>query len=590
MDTHELCEILPQSPTHSLSPGPTLLDVALRACLARIVVIAIAALAFALLPSFPSIDADYQYPSNVPESQLYIVTKNFTHYLRRELHPRLKQQWKPEVISQYCTPLGFASTPNYVHILTPFTRWDGLINLEIAQFGYGEEKSFAFYPLWPLLMREAAIWLPHTGLCPRDQLVLVGFILANFFAILSSVLLFALTLDILRDRGVEFAKRAASIYSFSAAGIFFSSLYTEPLFTALFFAFCILLRRLKAVISSLSAHRTWFAVYWILSLNVAVLMACTRSNAVVAAFYIVWELVLPEPAQHAITNVMLQFASPLAHHKAQDSRSGMSRTGPSSGQITCAAWTSLLVRTAVGVSLLFAALAPGFVYQHIGHQILVGVPDKAANNGTFFPCASSTDPELDLMGRMTQVVLVRPVLSLLSESSIRSVTKELAPLHTRELLLLPPNVGDMNSEDYATATRANKPFSNFYACLQYRYWGVELLGSYKRIANLPNVLLGLPAIFLSCRIIYSSLATSLGDYLLVLPYVVHLAFCVLVSILFIHIQVATRFLQHCPLLQWGLARLLESRPTCKIPRLASLWLLSYNIIGTIMFSLFLPFT
>ena len=116
-------------------------------------------------------------------------------------------------------------------IPTPFTWWDAGWYLEVATHGYHPTSftsattvgryDFAFFPLWPGLMRVAAVLSP-------DPLVPV--LLANLLFVIAAVLLWRL----LADRfGTAVASGAVALLAFSPPSFAFSMAYSEPLFRAL---------------------------------------------------------------------------------------------------------------------------------------------------------------------------------------------------------------------------------------------------------------------------------------------------------------------------------------------------------------------
>ena len=65
---------------------------------------------------------------------------------------------------------GCAAAP----LLRAFTRWDAAHFLRVAQHGWRDEWSFAFFPLYPLLMRwasDASLHVPLLGqLCEQVRM------------------------------------------------------------------------------------------------------------------------------------------------------------------------------------------------------------------------------------------------------------------------------------------------------------------------------------------------------------------------------------------------------------------------------------
>lgn len=157
------------------------------------------------------------------------------------------------------------------------------------------------------------------------------------------------------------------------------------------------------------------------------------------------------------------------------------------------------------------------------------------------------------------------------------------------------------------------PFS--YSYLQSHYWNVGLL-KYYELKQIPNFLLASPILTM---IIYHSIKFLLANPKIALHlglfqtsnnrektkhfvYLVHaLALCIF-CLLFVHIQVSTRMLaSSSPYIYWICAQhFLRERhqnswkaflqPKSRITKFIKAWFFGYFIIGTILFSNFLPWT
>ena len=67
-------------------------------------------------------------------------------------------------------------------LLRAFARWDAAHFLRVAQFGWQDDWSFAFFPGYPLLLRAASAVLqwPAAGLlCTQESMVMAGVLLSN---------------------------------------------------------------------------------------------------------------------------------------------------------------------------------------------------------------------------------------------------------------------------------------------------------------------------------------------------------------------------------------------------------------------------
>ncbi|KAJ1265429.1 hypothetical protein BS78_08G075900 [Paspalum vaginatum] len=80
--------------------------------------------------------------------------------------------------------------------------------------------------------------------------------------------------------------------------------------------------------------------------------------------------------------------------------------------------------------------------------------------------------------------------------------------------------------------------------------------------------------------------------ILLLPFILHLAFMVFTAFFVMHVQVATRFLSASPLIYWAAADILAS-PSCSSRRwgyLICVYFIAYILLGSLLFSNFYPFT
>lgn len=143
-----------------------------------------------------------------------------------------------------------------------------------------------------------------------------------------------------------------------------------------------------------------------------------------------------------------------------------------------------------------------------------------------------------------------------------------------------------------------------YVFLQNHYWNQGLL-RYFEMKQLPNFILASPIIILitviSIRYFKSIIATNVAKQCRcslfdlnqnhqkhLLPFVLHTLALALVSLLFLHVQVATRLIcSSSPLIYWY-ASSLES--ASKVHRLTKLYFTSYFFIGVAAFANSLPWT
>ena len=112
----------------------------------------------------------------------------------------------------------------YLHL---FAKWDSIWYLNIARTGYLNPDHFAFFPLYPLLMK--IFTLPSSDVIVSYRtLVLTGFLISNFFFLASSIVIFKLT-RLLGGRD-DYAFYASFFFSIFPSSIFLSAIYSESMF------------------------------------------------------------------------------------------------------------------------------------------------------------------------------------------------------------------------------------------------------------------------------------------------------------------------------------------------------------------------
>ncbi|KAL6623255.1 hypothetical protein ACP70R_033134 [Stipagrostis hirtigluma subsp. patula] len=109
--------------------------------------------------------------------------------------------------------------------------WDGVHFARAAECGYEYEQSFAFLPLLPaslaLLARSLfAPLVPVLGY--RAVLVISGYVLNNLAFVAAAAYFCRLSALILKDQ--KAAYRASVLFCFNPASVFYSSLYSESLY------------------------------------------------------------------------------------------------------------------------------------------------------------------------------------------------------------------------------------------------------------------------------------------------------------------------------------------------------------------------
>eukprot|EP01105_Mastigella_eilhardi_P013819 TRINITY_DN3147_c0_g1_i1.p1 TRINITY_DN3147_c0_g1~~TRINITY_DN3147_c0_g1_i1.p1 ORF type:complete len:423 (-),score=97.04 TRINITY_DN3147_c0_g1_i1:1320-2588(-) len=151
---------------------------------------------------------------------------------------------------------------------------------------------------------------------------------------------------------------------------------------------------------------------------------------------------------------------------------------------------------------------------------------------------------------------------------------------------------------------------NFYGFIQSYYWNQGFL-HYYQAKQVPNFVLAAPAVLLSACGVASYLWNYVWQYLIpskselathhtgfysaeVLPHIVYWAFLVTFGMMFMHVQVITRFVSSLPALYWFAATVVLSEQRQHRWRIKTYLLLvyfvGYTMVGTLLFSNFYPWT
>eukprot|EP00039_Didymoeca_costata_P020890 m.342767 g.342767 ORF g.342767 m.342767 type:complete len:482 (+) comp21816_c0_seq1:146-1591(+) len=181
------------------------------------------------------------------------------------------------------TVTGFAS------LLQAFTRWDSARFLGIAEHGYQNEETFAFFPMFPFFIRTTKeVFLDKIAptLAPPDSLVIAGLLVSNVSFLVAVATLYLFVRDVLHASD-GFVSRCCYIFCWNPASVFMVTVYTESSFAAL----------------TLVGLYTWFMgaraksvlISWTYQLisGMLFMMATTlRSNGILNISVILWDGVL----------------------------------------------------------------------------------------------------------------------------------------------------------------------------------------------------------------------------------------------------------------------------------------------------------
>ncbi|KAK7791149.1 hypothetical protein R5R35_008581 [Gryllus longicercus] len=115
-------------------------------------------------------------------------------------------------------------------------RWDAQYFMHIAMYGYTYENCLAFFPLYPLVCRVVAqvLYIIAGGILSDFSLYLISSVCINMFCFVKSAsILYNLSLRVLKNE--RLAYRACIFYCVNPASIFFSASYSESLYSCLTF-------------------------------------------------------------------------------------------------------------------------------------------------------------------------------------------------------------------------------------------------------------------------------------------------------------------------------------------------------------------
>lgn len=122
-------------------------------------------------------------------------------------------------------------------LLSGLSHWDAEHFLFIAERGYLYEHNFAFFPLFPIILRllaDVVLW-PLSGLLTMHGRLIVAVAIGNsIIFVLSAVALYKLSRLVLQDRKLSLI--AVLMYCLTPANVFMVAGYSETLFAGLTFA------------------------------------------------------------------------------------------------------------------------------------------------------------------------------------------------------------------------------------------------------------------------------------------------------------------------------------------------------------------
>eukprot|EP00603_Paraphysomonas_imperforata_P000753 CAMPEP_0114437064 /NCGR_PEP_ID=MMETSP0103-20121206/13803_1 /TAXON_ID=37642 ORGANISM="Paraphysomonas imperforata, Strain PA2" /NCGR_SAMPLE_ID=MMETSP0103 /ASSEMBLY_ACC=CAM_ASM_000201 /LENGTH=533 /DNA_ID=CAMNT_0001607409 /DNA_START=131 /DNA_END=1732 /DNA_ORIENTATION=- len=148
------------------------------------------------------------------------------------------------VLSNICLPdheasgvytFDFEGTDEVSNVWTTFIKWDAAYFLRIARHGYEIESNFAFFPLYPMLIRVLGqgVALP-TGLSDDISAILAGVLISNCCFVASVAVLWCLLKELHVSERVS--SLSLILFCFNPANVFFVSVYSESFYSCMAFA------------------------------------------------------------------------------------------------------------------------------------------------------------------------------------------------------------------------------------------------------------------------------------------------------------------------------------------------------------------
>ncbi|XP_020100870.1 GPI mannosyltransferase 2 isoform X2 [Ananas comosus] len=425
--------------------------------------------------------------------------------------------------------------------------WDGVYFVRIAECGYEYEQSFAFLPLLPvaisLLSRSVfAPLIPLIGY--RAVLALSGYVLNNAAFVFAAVYFYRLSLLILKDEAT--ALRASILFSFNPASVFYSSIYSESLY-ALF--------SLGGLFYLFSGAKT-------VAMILLALSGSARSNGALNAGYFCFQAMLqaygaiyqkrkPILAVQAIAAGVVQSLFVFVPFLAFQAYGYLN---------ICLIGNSYEPRPwcKAKIPLLY-----GFIQSHYwGVGFLRYFQAKQLPN---FLLAS---PILSL----AVCSIVHYVSILYRKFPLSSMHKEI--IYAAEMKSMGTNEGsdDMWISNSKLSSKSTRDHMVRQRKQEGRNGAQSSQDKKSMGRTLPDGMQGESSI-------------------MVLPFILHLAFMTFTAFFVMHVQVATRFLSVSPPIYWFASYVLASPSSYKKwGYLICVYFVTYILLGSLLFSNFYPFT
>eukprot|EP00052_Salpingoeca_macrocollata_P023095 m.202430 g.202430 ORF g.202430 m.202430 type:complete len:423 (+) comp21955_c1_seq3:2269-3537(+) len=375
-----------------------------------------------------------------------------------------------------------SATEQWLHTsLRGLGHWDGVFFREIALHGYHHEQFFAFFPLYPWLVRGLAGAFSCLSECL--SVLVAGVLLSNLSFILSCVVLHALLIQMEADRSIVLL--ASLLYTINPASIFMSACYSESIFALCTFAGVLCFLKKKCFLGCLCF----------------MLAATARANGILLAAF-------------PLVNMLVRVArSPRA-----------------------ASFSLYLSAAVEGAAQIAVVAVPMVVFQAGAHNAF---------------CRGGSDPTPD--------------------TEMPSWCRSSLPL--------------------------------IYPYVQSKYWNIGLL-HYFTLPQIPNFVLASPMVAVAGLVIcdqtrrlqtpsWPDAEKMQGLWTAEFVMTLLLGAMTLLAVLAMHVQVVTRFIcSSSPVLYLGVARWAGRRANSRkfLYDCAVIYFVTYALVGSVLFSLFYPWT
>ncbi|XP_011625278.1 GPI mannosyltransferase 2 [Amborella trichopoda] len=432
--------------------------------------------------------------------------------------------------------------------------WDGVYLVRIAECGYEYEQTYAFLPLLPLCISllTKTVFAPLVPLLGyRAVLGLSAYLLNNASFVIAAVYFYKLSVLILMDS--EAAMRASTLFCFNAASIFYSSIYSESLYALLS------LGGLYHLISGAG----WKAVFLL------ALSGSARSNGLLNAGYLCFQ----------------------AMHRAYDAIFHKKHAGLAAKAVFAGILQSLCIFT------------PFIAFQAYGYFNIC----KRTLSVDIMPWCHARIPYLYgflqshywgvgflryfQIKQLPNFLLATPVLSLAVCSIVRYA--HLRPKVFFSLGFLSSQQEKDSADVFYSWSAKERPtevqIMKTTGPHNKSTGGDQLLRRRKK--NKDVAIESIPGLVSSDQ--DSQNYSIEGGYssILLVPFILHLGFMVVVAFFVMHVQVSTRFLSANPPIYWFAAYLMCTRRNgFRWGYLIWAYCVAYILLGSLLFSNFYPFT